>query len=61
MPHGSYAEHWEMERAQSELEEYLDDMREYSDCLEMEREDAAMEVNRVLDDWNDSVTAYNNR
>jgi hypothetical protein len=34
-------------------------MEEYFNCLNMERDDAALEAKRVLNEWNDAVTYYN--
>ena len=35
-----------------EVEEYLDNIREYVECLEMEREDAVSESEEVIQDFN---------
>ena len=50
-----------MEQAQSDIERYIKKMREYFDCLAMERDDATLEAKRVIREWNDTVMAYNTR
>jgi hypothetical protein len=61
IPGGYYAERYQMESAQSEVEDYIDEMQEYLDCLRMEMNDARSEAESVQDEWRSSVSAYNNR
>jgi hypothetical protein len=61
IPMGSFADHWEMEMAQDEVDDYLRDMREYLDCLSREHDDAAMEAKGVVRDWEIEVDNYNSR
>lgn len=61
IPTASYADHWEMEMAQDEVDDYLEEMREYLDCLIREHDDAAGEAKLILEDWEFEVDIYNSR
>lgn len=59
IPMGSVADHWEMEMAQDEVDDYLDQMREYLDCLRREHDDAAKEARLILGNWEIEIDIYN--
>ena len=61
IPFGSYAESWDMELAETEVQFYLDQMNEYHNCLSREAQDAEYEADRVIDEWNSAVAVYNSR
>jgi len=50
-----------MENARDEVERYTRRMREYIDCLKNESDDAVEEHRRVINEWNDAVSNFNNR
>jgi hypothetical protein len=52
---------FEMENARDEVERYTRRMREYIDCLKNESDDAVEEHRRVINEWNDAVSNFNNR
>jgi hypothetical protein len=49
-----------MQMAQNEVGDYLRKMKEYVECLGNEQNDAVDEDKRVLDDWNEAVSNFNN-
>jgi len=59
--YGGYSERYQMESAQMDVDQYIDDMNDYIDCLARETEDARSEANNVLDEWNTAVRSYNSR
>lgn len=59
IPIGSYSDRWSMERAERDVDDYLDQMNNYLDCLAQESQDAQYEAERVIDEWNRAVNAYN--
>ncbi|MCK0198298.1 hypothetical protein MWN34_15395 [Ancylobacter sp. 6x-1] len=50
-----------MERAQDDVEHYTRRMKEYVECVQNEQADAVDEHRRVIREWNDAVSSYNNR
>ena len=61
IPSGSYADRWEMEAAQSEVNDYLDEVQAYKDCLLREMEEANSEAEDLVQEWRDAVDEYNSR
>jgi hypothetical protein len=50
-----------MERAKQEVEEYLDEVRDYKECLRRNMEEANSEAENVIDEWNSAVRQFNSR
>jgi hypothetical protein len=61
IPGGFYADKYAMERAKREVEEYLDDMREYKQCLLIAAQQADNDAESIVEEWNRAVQNYNNR
>jgi hypothetical protein len=61
IPSGYYAERYEMESAKDDVDRYIRDVNEYIDCLNEEAEDARNDARRVVDEWDNAVSDYNNR
>lgn len=61
IPSGYYAESYQMESAKSEVESYLDEMQGYKQCLARCIDEANLEAEKVIDEWNSAVQQYNNR
>lgn len=59
LPDGSSSNVDEMKDAEREVNSYLDEMRDYIECLNREAGDAADEANGLQDDWNNQVAAFN--
>ena len=51
----------QMQRTKREVDDYLDEMNDYLECLANERQEARSEAERVLDEWNRAVRNFNNR
>ncbi len=61
IPSGYIAEHYQMRSTQSEVESYVEEMRDYLECLAREHSDAQNELETVIDEWQSAVAAYNTR
>lgn len=61
IPNGYYAEHYQMERAKSEVESYIDEIQDYKQCLLRCIERANSDAEDIIDEWNTAVRRYNNR
>ncbi len=61
IPDGSYEERWEMESAQDEVQDYINQMNEYLECLRNESSDARDEARRVQSEMNDAISNFNSR
>lgn len=61
IPSGYYAEEYEMEAARYEVEQYLNDIKDYKQCLIRCVDEATSEAESVIDEWNSAVSQYNNR
>lgn len=55
------ADYNRMERAQRDVEEYFDDMRDYIDCIQSEIDDAIREAEMVGNDWDSTVRRFNSQ
>ena len=51
----------QMENTRDDVERYTRNMRDYIECLNNESSDAVDEHRRVINEWNDAVSAFNNR
>jgi hypothetical protein len=58
---GYSADYDQMERAKREVDDYLDEINEYLQCLANEHADAKNEAENILDEWNRAVRNFNNR
>ena len=56
---GYSADYDQMERTRREVEQYLDEMNEYRNCLANEHEDAEDEAEQVISDWETAVRRFN--
>jgi hypothetical protein len=61
IPFGSTADSWEMERAETQVQLYLDDVKTYVECLVAEIKDTNRAADDVLSRWNQQVRLYNLR
>jgi hypothetical protein len=61
IPMGSSADQREMETGRDEVDDYLDQMREYLDCLSREHDDATSEARLILGNWEIEIDIYNAR
>jgi hypothetical protein len=61
VPNGSYAEDYQMDRARREIEDYLNDVAEYKECLIRAMRETDAEAEGVIDEWNTAVRRYNSR
>jgi len=52
---------WELHRARREIEDYLDDVAEYKECLIRALRAADAEAEGIIDEWNTAVRRYNSR
>jgi len=50
-----------MERAKREVEDYLEEIQDYKECLIRNMEEANSEAGNVIDEWNTSVNRYNSK
>ena len=58
---GSSADYDQMQRTQREVENYFSEMDDYLDCLKNESDDAVGEANHVQDEWETAVRRFNNQ
>lgn len=58
---GYSADYNQMQRTQREVEQYVDDMNDYLECVANEHADAASEVDDVVDQWDSAVRRFNNQ
>lgn len=56
---GYSADYDAMMRAQREVEDYLEQMQDYRECLVNEIEDAGSEAEQVVDEWDRAVRQFN--
>jgi hypothetical protein len=61
IPNGFYADEYQMERAKREVEDYLEEIQDYKECLIRNMEEANSEAGNVIDEWNTSVNRYNSK
>jgi hypothetical protein len=61
IPDGHVAEYHQMELAELDLEDYLDDMDDYLACLAAEHRDAEAEIDSVIEEWDDTARIYDAR
>lgn len=52
---------YQMESARDDVERYTSKMRSYLSCLTDEQEQSISEHKRLIEEWNSSVSYYNNR
>jgi hypothetical protein len=52
------ADYDKMKRTADEIEEYVEDMNAYVDCLRNEHDDAQSELSNVLSDWESAVRRF---
>jgi vacuolar-type H+-ATPase subunit H len=50
-----------MERAKREVEDYLEEVQEYKQCLLRNMEEANSDAENIVDEWNTSIKRYNSR
>ena len=48
-----------MLRAEADVEDYFNEMDDYTNCISREHDEAVAEANRVLDEWNHAVKMFN--
>ena len=61
IPSGYAADYDQMERTRSEVDDYVDEMNDYLECLSSEHSDASSEADDVIDEWNRAVSSFNNQ
>jgi len=61
VPSGYYQDEWEMENAKAEVKQYISDIEEYQNCLKKNFQEASDSAERVRDEWNGAIRAYNSR
>lgn len=61
IPSGYYAESYQMKSARREVESYIDEIRDYKQCLARCIDDANADAENVIEEWNSAVRRYNNR
>ena len=54
------ADYDRMKRAQREVSDYMDEMRNYVECVQRELNDAIAEAEDVNDEWDSAVRRFNN-
>lgn len=61
IPSWSYSEPEQMEKAKEDVDQYLRDIKQYKDCLKNESHETADEAQRIVREWNDTLSNYNKR
>lgn len=61
LPSGFSSNVGAMRNAESDVEDYLSDMRSYVSCLQDEITDAINEANNLQDEWNNEVSRFNSQ
>ena len=50
-----------MEKAKEDVDQYLRDIKQYKDCLKNESHETADEAQRIVREWNETLSNYNKR
>jgi hypothetical protein len=61
IPSGAYADEYAMERARREVEDFLEEIAEYKECLMHAAQEADDAAEEAIDEWNRAVRNYNNQ
>jgi len=61
IPSGYYEERYEMEAAQDEYRQYVSEVEDYLDCLKRNSREAVDSVERLSNELDAAVDAYNSR
>ena len=61
IPAGERADYEALAASRAAVDTYMDRMQDYLDCLQDESTAAAAETDRVVDEWNEAVNAFEAR